>query len=171
MNKKILFALLPIALVAVIIVSSVALSGNTYTWEKTFEVTTPELECKIEISEYRVVGCPVKIWVLLKLDDDCGECWSRCREKWEDGCGDWDEDDGVGKGCCHMNGTYSVSLHWWNSTSDDWQHVRYLQERTHIMLTCRHRETYTFTPTTEGTYKVVVTLETETETFSFSADE
>lgn len=162
MKRKKLLVLLPIVIVAAIIVSGLAISGTTYTWEKTFEVTKPEIEieCEIEIGDCRVVGCPVKIWVMMKLEDECGKCWHKCKEEWRDKC------------CCQINGTYSVDLYWWNETQEDWQHLMYLQEQTNVTLTCwKHIETYTFVPTMEGEYKVVVTFATETETLTFSNED
>ena len=188
MKRKKLLVLLPIMAVAVIIVSGVAISGTTYTWEETFEVTKPEIECEIEISDYRVVGCPVKIWVMLKLEDDCGRSWHECKEEWKDKCDDewedecdydWEgkcddcEDDDWKDNCCYqINGTYSVDLYWWNETQVDWHHMMYLQEEINITLTgWKHIETYTFTPKMEREYKVVVTFATETETVSFSSED
>ena len=44
MKRKKLLVLLPIVIVAVIIVSGVAIPGTTYVWEKTFEVTNKLLD-------------------------------------------------------------------------------------------------------------------------------
>ncbi len=172
MKRKKLLVLLPTIIVAFIVVSSVAISGTTYTWERTFEVTKPEIECEIEISDCRVVGCPVKVWVMLKLDDECGRCWFECKEEWRNKCNDCEVNNCLNRCCYEINGTYSVNLCWWNETQEDWQHLMYLQEETNITLICwRHIETYTFTPKMEGEYKVVVTFATETETLSFSSED
>lgn len=180
MKRKKLLVLLPLLVVAVIIVSSVAISGTTYTWEKTFEVTYPEIKCEIGISDCRTVGCPVKIWVMLKLGDDCGRRWHECREEWNGKCcenrecerDDWEHEIPDDNCCFQINGTYSVDLYWWNETQEDWQHLMYLQEEANITLTCwRHFETYTFTPTMDGEYKVIVTFTTETETLTFSSED
>ena len=170
MKKRSLFAILTTLIVAGIAVSAVAISNNTYTWEKTFEVTKPKIDCKIEVSDCRVVGCSVKIWVILKLGDDRGKYWHECREEcddWEDGCPGWEN------GCGYqLNGTYSVSLHRWNETEEDWQHFMYLQEETNITLNCwRHVESYTFIPEWEGKFKVVVTFAAETADYTFSSED
>jgi hypothetical protein len=180
MKRKKLLVLLPTLIIAFMILGSVAISGTTYTWEKTFEVTKPEIECEIEISDCRVVGCPVRIWVMLKLEDDCGKCWHEWKEEWnskgddnwEDDCDDGEDDDWEDKCCYQINGTYSVDLHWWNETHEDWHHLMYLQEETNITLNrWKQIETHTFTPKMEGEYKVVVTFATETETISFSSED
>ncbi|UCH31878.1 MAG: hypothetical protein JSV05_00280 [Candidatus Bathyarchaeota archaeon] len=242
-TKKLLI-LLPTLIVTLIVASSVAISGPTYTWEKTFEVTKPEIECEIEISDCRVVGCPVKVRVMLKLGNDCGRSWHECKEcdisiYDIDGDGNletmmadchditsddivvWDLDDWWSEElpfrrkicihhwedeCCYqINGTYAVQLYWWNETHEDWQHLMYLQEETNITLGCLppctcmpmlvdvngdgildviagcinrcntlmhwFRKTYTFIPSMEGEYKVVVTFTTETETFTYSSED
>ena len=165
MKRRNLFILAPIVLVAVIAVSGLAISGTTYTWEKTFEVTKPEVECDIKIGECRVVGCPVKVWVTLKVDGDCRECcWPECKDLRND-CEGWEQWT-----CCRLNGTYSVALHWWNETAEDWHHVMYLQEEANVTLGCwRHVWKYMFVPELEGEYKVVVTFATDTETDTFSS--
>jgi len=68
--------LLSIVLIVCIIVSALAISGIILTWEKTFEVENPEIECEIEVGNCRVVGCPVNVWVCLKLGDECEDCLS-----------------------------------------------------------------------------------------------
>jgi hypothetical protein len=173
-KKKSLFAILTTLIVAGIAVSAFAISSTTYTWEKTFEVTQPEIKCKIEVSNCKVVGYPVKICVTLKLGDDCEELWRECEEELKREC------DYCEAKCCNLknacryqvNGTYSVNLHWWNKTQEDWQHYMYLQEETNITLTCwRHIETYTFIPEWEGKFKVVVTFTTETANYTFSSED
>jgi hypothetical protein len=177
MKRKKLLVILPMMVVAVLILTGIAISGSTYMWEKTFEVTDPELECKIEceieIGDCRIVGCPVKVWVKLKLED-CGRCWHRCSEEYTDKCEGWDNDCNCMdiRCCCQINGTYSVEIFWWNETQEDWHHQMYLQEEANITLPCwKHVETYTFIPQMEGEYKVVVTFATETETITFSSED
>lgn len=161
------------------VVSGIAISGTIYTWEKTFEVQEwkPEIECEIEIGDCKIVGCPVKVWVLLKLEN-C--CWNDCREwkdckVWKD-CENWEDECNCyidcWECCCHVNGTYSVHLYWWNGTSENWQYVMHLQEKTNITLTCwKHIETYTFIPKWKGEYKVVVTFEMESEIYNFTNED
>jgi hypothetical protein len=169
MKRKSLFTILTALIIASIAASAVAISGTTYTWEKTFEVTKPEIECEIKIGNCRIIGCPVKIWVFLKLDNGCGQCcWRGYEDRWENKCDDWKEPCKF----CSINGTYSADLHWWNETSQDWQHVKQLQEETNITISCwKHRETYTFTPEHEGQYKVVVTFTADSETYNFTSED
>lgn len=179
MKRRSIFALLGIVVIASIAVSGLAISGTTYTWEKTFEVTKPEIECEIEISDHRIVGCPVKVWVMLKIGDcSSGRCWEQ--HEWQDKCSegkdqchDWeDECDDCWKCDCEMNGTYSAHLNWWNETFGDWQHVMHLQDDMNITLDCwRHVETYTFVPMWEGEYKVVVMFTMHSETYAFSSED
>lgn len=172
MKRKKLLTLLLVLVTAVIVRSGVAISGTTYTWEETFEVTKPKIECEIEISDCRVVGCPVKICVKLKLEDNCGRCWLDFKKDWDAKCNDDWED----KRCYSISGTYSVQLYWWNGTQEDWHHLMYLQEEVNITLigwknidtACR---LFTFTPKMEGEYKVVVTFATDIETLSFSSED
>ena len=160
MQRKSLVVLLAAIAVASVVVSAVGLSGTIYTWEKTFEVKKPEIECEIEIGDNRIVGCPVKIWVRLKLENGWSDC---CLDKWKDNCKDCCEC------CCQINGIYSVNLYWYNETSEDWEHVKYLQEETNITLPCfKYVCTYMFIPTCEGEYKVVVTLAVDSEVYNFT---
>ncbi len=162
MQRRSLLVVLAAVVIASVIVGTIALSDTIYTWEKTFEVKKPEIECEIEVGDHRIVGCPVKVWVCLKLED-C--CW----EKWEDDCDDHEECWECG---CGVNGTYSVHLYWYNETSEEWQHVTHLQEETEIVLEC-HKKTYTymFVPQWEGEYKVVVTFAVDSATYNFTSEE
>jgi hypothetical protein len=166
MRRKSFLPLLLVATLASIIVSSIAIPNATYTWEKTFEVKKPDVQCQIVVGECRIVGYPVKIWITLKLA----------------GCGDYDcHDDDCSDNCrknctspvaCHLNGTYSAQLQWLNETSQEWQHVMYLETGKNITLTCKkHIETYAFTPMWEGKYKVVVTFTTSEGTSTFESDD
>jgi hypothetical protein len=173
-KTKRLFAILTTLIVgASIAASAIAISGTTHSWEKTFAVTEPEIECEIRIGECTVVGCPVKIWVMLKLDD-CGDCWSVCKDRWDDehdhDCDDaWDDRKKCG---CHINGTYAVGLHCWNETQGDWQLLMDLQADRNMTLACwKHVERYTFIPTSVGEYKVVVTFTTGTVDYTFTSDD
>jgi len=162
MQRRGLLVIIAATVIASVVVSAVAISGTIYTWEKTFEVKKPEIECEIEIGDCRIVGCPVKVWVCLKLED-------RCWDDWKDEC---DDDKDCWECCCHLNGTYSAHLYWWNETLGDWQHVMHLQEETNITLTCwKHIWTYTFIPKWEGEYKVVVTFEVDSETYNFTNED
>ncbi len=178
MQKRSLLMVLAATVIASVVVAAFAASGTIYTWEKTFEVQEwkPEIECQIEIGDHRIVGYPVKVWVSLKLED-C--CWDHRRDwvdmedwndRWNDDWNDCQED--CWEYCCHVNGTYSAHLYWWNETFEDWQHVMHLQEETNITLTCwKHSETYTFTPEWEGEYKVVVTFTVDSETYNFTNED
>jgi hypothetical protein len=171
MQRKRLLVLLAAIAVASVIVSVVGLSDTIYTWEKTFEVKKPEVECEIEIGDNKIVGCPVKVWVCLKLENgwrDC--CWhewkNECNDDLEDKCDDYKD---CWECCCHVNGTYSVDLQWYNETSEDWEHVKHLQEEKNITTTCfRYMQTYMFIPMWEGEYKVVVTLAVNSEIYNFT---
>lgn len=170
MKRKSLFTFLTTLILASIAASAVAISGTTYTWEKTFEVTKPKIECEIEIGDCRIVGCPVKVWIYLKLDDAREECcWRECEDRWEHECDDCDEEHW---GSCSINGTYSASLYWWNETTEDWQHVEQLQEETNITIGCwKYMQTYNFIPEFEGQYKVVVMFTADSETYNFTSEE
>ncbi len=177
MQRRSLLVILAATLIAGVVATALATSGTIYTWEKTFEVKKPEIECEIEVGDNRIVGCPVKVWVCLKLEDCCWEDWKeewkddwkcRCHDDWEDEC----DDDKDWECCCHVNGTYSVHLYWFNETSEEWEHVKHLQEEIEITLTCfKHIETYTFIPKWEGEYKVVVTFAVDSEVYNFTNED
>jgi len=168
MQRKKLVVLLAAIAVASVVVSAVGLSGTIYTWEKTFEVKKPEIECEIEIGDNRIVGCPVKVWVCLKLENvwrDC--CWVECKDEYNNDCKD--NYRNCLECCCQINGTYSVNLYWYNETAEDWEHVKYLQEETNITIPCfKYMRTYMFIPMWEGEYKVVVTLTVDSEVYNFT---
>jgi hypothetical protein len=68
-----------------------------------------------------------------------------------------------------INGTFSVELQQWNVTSEVWDHVIFLQERTNITLTSQEfKREYMYVPTSVGKYNVKVTLETDFETSVFT---
>jgi hypothetical protein len=173
MQKRSLIVIIAATVIASLVVGALAISGTIYTWEKTFEVQEwkPEIECEIEVGDCRIVGCPAKVWVCLKLEDCCWGAWKDCEDwkEWKDECSchmDYWEC------CCHVNGTYSVHLHWWNGTSEDWQYIMHLQEETNITLNCwKHVETYTFIPEWKGEYKVVVTFAIDSETYNFTNED
>jgi hypothetical protein len=182
--KKSLLTLLTTLTIISIVATSTAITGTTYTWEKTFEVKKPEINCKIKIGEPRIIGCPVNIWVWLRING-CGTC---CRtpcpsepdvilrtpcERAEDCYKEYCDDC---KNCCtchcQINGTYSAHLYWWNTTQEDWQHITQLQEETNITITCwwqTHK--YTFTPQWEGEYKVVVNFTMNSEAYTFTNED
>ncbi len=181
MQRRRILVLLAAMVVASVVVSAVGLSDTIYTWEKTFEVKKPEIECEIEVGDNRIVGCAVKVWVLLKLENgwkDC--CWHRwedsedlekeCDDDWEDKC--YRDHKDYWECTCHINGTYSVDLQWYNETSEEWEHIQHLQEETNITLICsKYMQTYMFIPEWEGEYKVVVVFATDSETFNFANED
>lgn len=177
--KRSLLVPLAAVVIASVVVSAVAISGSIYTWEKTFEVKKPEIECEIEVGDKRMVGCPVYVWVSLSLED----CWNNSKDDCDDDCNCWKnwknnwkddrDDDGDYENCwkcyCYVNGTYSAHLYWYNETSEEWQHVKHLQEETNITLTCyKNTWTYTFVPVWEGQYKVEVMFATDSQVCTFS---
>lgn len=173
MQKSKLVLLLVAAVSVSLVLSAAAMisAPYTYTWEKTFEVAEPEIKCEIKIGEPRIIHCPVKIWVWLKLNCECnwkdddydGYCWKDCNE-----C----QANCLECLCtCSVNGTYEAHLYWYNTTSESWQHLMQLQEPTNMTITCqRHVETYTFTPTWEGQYKVAVNFTVGTEVSTFEGE-
>lgn len=70
MKRRSLLAVLALTTVC-IVASSLAISRVIFTWEKTFEVGEPEVECEIEIGNQRIIGCPVTVWVSLKPKGEC----------------------------------------------------------------------------------------------------
>ena len=168
MQRRSLIVLLTTAIIASVVVSGVAISGTVYTWEKTFEVKKPEVECMIHVGGCKIVGCPVNVWVCLKLEG-CTPC---SLPKFDDHlkpCCDWqgeyyDDCIGCGECGCHVNGTYSVRLYWLNETSQEWEHVKDFQEEINLTVTCHWRiYGYQFIPKLEGEYKVEVTFATDSE--------
>lgn len=171
MRRKSFLSLLLVATLASIVVGSIAIPTATYTWEETFEVKKPEVQCQIVVGECRIVGYPVNIWVKMRLGGfvnyDCHD----------DDLYDIDCHKDLCENCTcpvayHLNGTYSAQLQWWNETSQEWQHVMYLETGKNITLTCeKHIETYAFTPMWEGKYKVLVTFTTSEGTTTFESDD
>ncbi|MDH5437735.1 MAG: hypothetical protein OEX76_02410 [Candidatus Bathyarchaeota archaeon] len=181
--RRSLLVLLAGVLIASVVASAVGICGTTYTWEKTFDVKKPEIECEIEVGDKRIVGCPVYVWVSLNLEDGWKDsCWNN----WKDNCDDddckscsknWkgnhdDDYEDLWECGCYVNGTYSAHLYWYNGTSAEWQHVKHLQEETNITLTCyKHTWTYTFVPMWEGSYKVVVMFAMDSEVCTFTNED
>ena len=131
MQRRSLLVVLAAIVIASVVVGTIAISGTIYTWEKTFEVKKPEIECEIEVGDDRIVGCPVKVWVCLKLEDG----WKDCDDDWKDG---WDDDHkDCWECCCQVNGTYSVHLYWYNETSEEWEHIMHLQDGLTVIHTVR----------------------------------
>jgi len=94
--KRSLLVVLAATVIAGVVLAAVATPGTIYTWEKTFEVGKPEIECKIEIGDCRIVGCPVRVWVCLRLD---GGCWG----EWKDECDDdWEVKFDADNKCCFL---------------------------------------------------------------------
>ncbi len=170
MKRRSILALLTTVIIASAIASGIAISGTVYTWEKIFEVKKPGVECKIKIGDCRVVGCPVSVMVLLKLDG-CGDCCKlECDANLKCHCDDYYGD--CWKCSCHVNGTYSAHLYWWNGTAEDWQHVKHLQEEMNISISCWWQiHKYTFTPEWEGKYKVAAIFAMDSETFTFTSED
>ena len=178
MQRRSLLVLLATVIIASVVVGGVALSGTVYTWEKTFEVKKPEIECIIHIGDCKIVGCPANVWVCLKLEG-CGHCCllkfddalkPYCECDWRNDC--YDDCIDCCKCCCRVNGTYSVYLYWWNETSEEWEHVKHLQEEINITVTCCWCiHGYTFIPRWEGEYKVVVTFATDSEICTFTNED
>jgi hypothetical protein len=164
-RKKIAVVLVMLIVAASAIMIAVASTGtgNTQTWEKTFEVKKPEVTAKITIGNNKIVGYPVKIWVSLRVqvpsEENQTKFWNRrichCNES-----------------IYSINGTYSADLLWFNTTANQWQQVKILQPEINVTITCRwHTNTYVFTPTLEGQYKVVVTFTTNSETQTFTSED
>jgi hypothetical protein len=162
MQERKVAAILVLLMAASVIMTAVASTGSTLTWDKTFEVKKPEITGKIRIGNSRIVGYPVKIGVSLRIqlpsDGDHDDCKNACIRP-------------CNESIYSINGTYTADLFWLNSTDNNWQHLQILQPETNITVTCRwHTNTYVFTPTQEGQYKVVVTLTTDFETEVFTSE-
>ncbi len=56
MQRRSFLVILAATLIAGVVVTALATSGTIYTWEKTFEVKKPEIECEIEVGD-NFVGC------------------------------------------------------------------------------------------------------------------
>jgi len=161
-TKKIALVL-AILIAASAIITAVASTGSTLTWEKTFEVTKPEVTAKIKIGNDRIVGYPVKISVSLRIQPPSG--------KDHDGCEDCHMQYG-NESVYRINGTYAANLFRLNATDNQWQHLLILQPETNVTITCRwYASTYVFAPTEEGQYKVVVTFTTDSETKTFTSED
>lgn len=164
-------ALIVIAAVTVsLVLSAIAIASTTYTWEKTFEVKKPEVKCTIEIGQPRIIGCPVKIWVILWLNCGVKDIDFDC---WEESYRCWPEDSANYSECgCLVEGVYTADLYWYNSTAESWQHVMVLQEDTNVTLTCLKKVMiYTFVPMWEGQYKAVVNFTVDSEVNTFTSEE
>jgi hypothetical protein len=163
MQTRKVAVVLAMLIAASAIMTAVASTGSTMTWEKTFEVKSPEITAKIKIGDHRIVGYPVKIWVSLRIQlpsekghDTCKDyCIPQCNES-----------------IYRINGTYTADLFWLNTTNSSWRHLEILQPETNVTITCRWLTSiYVFTPTQEGQYKVVVTFTTDSETETFTSED
>ena len=161
MQTRKVAVVLAILIAASTVMTVLASTGSTLTWEQTFEVKKLEITAKIKIGDDRIVGYPVKIWVSLRIQlpteenqDDCkDDCIQHCNES-----------------IYSVNGTYTADLFWLNATDGNWQHLEILQAEMNVTITCRwYTSTYVFTPTQEGQYKVVVTFTTDSETTTFTS--
>ena len=163
MQRQKAIAVLAVLIAASAIMTAVAIDSSTYTWEETFEVKKPEITAKIKIGDCRIVGCPVKISVSLRVQAPCEENRSNCCDHDRKHCSE---------SICSINGTYTADLLWLNTTDDQWQNLKVLQPETNMTITCRWcTNVYFFTPTEEGQYKVVVTFTTDSETQTFTNED
>jgi len=154
---------LAMLIVAGAIMTAVASTSPTLTWEKTFEVKRPEITAKIKIGDDRIVGYPVKVWVSLRIQLPSEEDHDECRSNDIEHCNE---------SIYCVNGTYAADLFWLNTTDNQWQPLKILQPETSVTITCRwYTSTYVFTPMQEGQYKVVVTFTTDSETKIFTSGE
>jgi len=161
MQKKRLIMVLVTLIAACAIMTAVAMNSTTLTWEKTFEVTKPQITAKINIGNYRIVGFPMKITVSLRIQIPFLQNYTKC----------WDHEmKHCNESIYSINGTYSVNLLWFNATDNQWQLLETLQSETNVTITCRwYTNIYFFAPTMEGQYKVVVTFTTDSETQIFTS--
>lgn len=163
MQTKRVAVLLAILIAASAIMTVVASTSSTLTWEKTFEVKKPEIAAKIKIGDDRIVGYPVKIWASLRVKLPLEEDHDDCKNDHTQHCNE---------SVYRVNGTYTADLFWLNATDSIWQHLKVLQQETNVTITCRwYTNTYVFTPTQEGQYKVVVTFTTDSETETFTSED
>lgn len=170
MQTRKVAVVLAVLMAASAIMTVVASTGSTLTWEKTFEVKRPEITAKIKIGDDRIVGYPVKIWVSLRIQLPSEEDHDDCKNDHDD-CGD-DYIHHCNESVYRVNGTYAADLFWLNTTDNLWQHLEILQPETNVTITCRwYTSTYVFTPTQEGQYKVVVTFTTDSETETFTSED
>lgn len=161
MQTKKVAVVLAILIAAGTIMTALASTGSTLTWEQTFEVKKPEITAKIKIGDNRMVGYPVKIWVSLRIQLPSEEDHDDCKDGYIQHCNE---------SIYNVNGTYAADLFWLNATDSNWQHLEVLQPETNVTITCRwYTSTYVFTPTQEGQYKVVVTFTTGSETETFTS--
>jgi hypothetical protein len=163
MQTRKIALVLAILIAASAIITALASTSSTLTWEKTFEVKKPEITAKIKIGEDRIVGYPVKIWVSLRIQLSFEEDHDDCKDDYIQHCNE---------SIYNVNGTYTADLFWLNTTDNQWQHLMVFQPETNVTITCRwYTSTYVFTPTQEGQYKVVVTFTTDSETKTFTSED
>jgi hypothetical protein len=161
MQTRKIALVLAILIAASAIMTALASTSSTLTWEKTFEVKKPEITAKIKIGDDRIVGYPVKIWVSLRIQLPFEENHDDCKDDYVQHCNE---------SIYNVNGTYTADLFWLNTTDNQWQHLMVLQPETNVTITCSwYTSTYVFTPTQEGQYKVVVTFTTDSETETFTS--
>jgi len=161
MKMKKVTALLTVLIAASVIATVVATTGNTLTWSKTFNVTSPQIAANIQIGNVTIIDHPVSITVALRIQVPSS-------------------------GNITIKGNYTASLFWLNTTAHDdndchsehhWQHGEWQQvytfpSETNVTLTTSWQTftNTTYTPTLEGQYKVVVTFTTDSEVQTFTSE-
>jgi hypothetical protein len=163
MQRRKVAVILALLIATSAIMTAVATTGSTLTWEKTFEVKKPEITAKIRIGDDRIVGYPVKIQVSLRIQVPSHEDQDNHEDDHTQNCN-------ASIYNVKVNGTYAANLLWLNTTDNQWQQLKVLQPETNVTITCRwYTNTYVFTPMQEGQYKVVVTFTTGSETKTFTS--
>jgi len=160
--------ILAVLIAAGVIATVVATTQNTLTWEKTFTVTNPQIRANIKIGEDRIIGYPVNIMVSLRVNVPA----QRANQN-----NDNDEDENghmiaTPASNITVNGTYAANLLWLNTTNNQWQQYKTLQTPTNVTLTVKwYTNTYFFTPTQTGEYKVQVTFTTDSGIQTFTSQD
>jgi hypothetical protein len=166
MKMKKIAIILAVLIAAGAIATAVAATENTLTWEKTFTVTSPQIAANIKIGEPRIVGYPVNIMVSLRLK--VPGLPNQCKDH-------DDKDDHPAPAQMSnitVNGTYAANLLMLNTTSSMWQQFKTLQAPTNVTLTVNwYTNSYVFTPTETGQYKVQVTFTTANGTQTFTSQD
>lgn len=163
MQRRRAVLVLAVLIAASTIMTAMASTSTTLTWEKTFEVKNPEITAKILIGNPKIVGYPLTIWVSLRVQVPFEGDHHECKDNSLEDCN---------MSLYSVNGTYAANLFWLNATDNQWQLLQVLQNDTNVTLTCRwYTNTYVFTPMQIGQYKVVVTFTTDTATQTFTSED